>query len=265
MLRPLIAALFLASPAAAEEVDIELALLVDVSRSMAPFELEIQRHGYAAALTSPEVLGAIQGGFLGRIAVSYIEWAGAGSHNVVVDWTVIAGPDDALRVADELITSFSAGLRRTSISSAIDFGARSVLDNDYQGLRQVLDISGDGPNNMGGPVTEARDRAVAQGLVINGLPLMTQDRDNFARMSLSDLDLYYRDCVIGGPGAFVIPVNDWEQFPDAVRRKLILEIAALPRLPDLQKTQASGLTPEGYDCMIGEKLWRRYQGDGFQP
>jgi hypothetical protein len=249
-----------ALPAAAEEVDIELALLVDVSRSMSPAELELQRQGYAEALVSPEVLGAIGEGYLGKIAVTYVEWAGADSQRVVVDWTTIASAVDAARVAAQLSATFSGGLRRTSISGAIDFGTASILSNEYEGLRLVLDVSGDGPNNQGGAVTEARDRAIGMGLVINGLPIMTKDDDGFSRFRLDDLDLYYVDCVIGGPGGFVVPVTEWSQFADAVRRKLILEIAALPRLPMLHRAQASGNTPEGYDCLIGEKIWQRNQG-----
>jgi hypothetical protein len=241
-------------------VDIELVLLVDVSRSMSPAELALQRQGYAEALVSPEVLGAIAEGYLGRIAVTYIEWAGSASQRVVVDWTTIAGSQDAARIADQLTAGSAGGLRRTSISGAIDFGTASILTNGYEGLRLVLDVSGDGPNNQGAPVTEARDRAVAAGLVINGLPLMTQDDNGFAMFRLDDLDRYYLDCVIGGPGGFVVPVTDWSQFPAAVRRKLVLEIAALPRLPQVQRAQASGLTAEGYDCLIGEKMWQRNQG-----
>jgi hypothetical protein len=265
MLRALLAALILTAPARAEEVDIELALLVDVSRSMSAAELEIQRRGYAEALVSREVLGAIGEGFLGKIAVSYVEWAGEGTQRVVIDWTTIAGPADAARVAAQLSAHFSGGLRRTSIASAIDFGAASILSNDYEGLRLVLDVSGDGPNNQGDAVDAARDRAVAQGLIINGLPLMTQDEGDFARFGLRDLDLYYIDCVIGGPGAFVVPVYDWDQFAAAVRRKLSLEIAALPALPQVHRAQASGATSEGYDCQIGEKIWRRNQGDWTLP
>ncbi len=175
MLRALVLAAVIGLPAHGEPVDIELALLVDVSRSMTPAELDLQRRGYAAALTSPEVLGAIGEGYLGRIALAYIEWAGPTSQRVVVDWTVIAGAADARRVADALAADFTGGLHRTSISAAIDFGTRSILQNGYEGQRLVLDVSGDGPNNQGPPVTEARDRAVALGLVVNGLPIMTGD------------------------------------------------------------------------------------------
>jgi hypothetical protein len=133
------------------EVDMELVLAVDVSRSMSPRELEIQRRGYAEALVSDEVIGVITEGFTGRIAITYMEWAGAGSTRVIVDWTEIAGPADAQRVADALMAHVPTGLRRTSISGAIDTAARMFEDNGFTSFRQVIDVSGDGPNNHGAP------------------------------------------------------------------------------------------------------------------
>ncbi|WP_137700219.1 DUF1194 domain-containing protein [Marimonas lutisalis] len=236
---------------AEEEVDVELFLAVDVSRSMSLAELEIQRRGYAEALQSPDVMEAITGGMIGTIAVTYVEWAGAGSHNTVVPWTRIATPADAAQVADTITSSFEQNLRRTSISSALLLAERSISKNDFKGLRRVIDVSGDGPNNSGPPVTAARDRVLSRGIIINGLPLMT--RDALSDMwGIADLDAYYRNCVIGGPGAFVIPVYDWSEFATAVRRKLVLEIAGLPRAP-----RARVLPAAAYDCMIGEKIWER--------
>jgi hypothetical protein len=245
------------------EVDVELFLAADVSRSMQPFELEIQRRGYAAALASPEVMNALSGGMLGRIALTYVEWAGAGSQRIVVPWTMIQTQDDADRVARQITASFDDGLRRTSISSALDFAAASIAENQYDGLRRVIDISGDGPNNSGPPVTEARNRALAKGITINGLPLMTHGSDSFARWSIPDLDAYYTACVIGGTGAFVLPVTDWAGFEDAVRRKLVLEIAMLPEtgpeiMPETQPEQiyrAQARAP--YNCLVGEQIWER--------
>ncbi|WP_102108530.1 DUF1194 domain-containing protein [Oceaniglobus roseus] len=250
-----------AFPARAQEVevDVELLLLVDVSRSMSPTELEIQRRGYAEAILSPTVIEAVRNGLLGRTAVSYVEWAGSHSQRVVVDWMLLEDEADARAFADSLTATFSLTMRRTSLSGAIDFGARSLRDNGFRGLRRVMDISGDGPNNEGGPVLPARDAALAQGLIINGLPLMTEG-GRYDRWSLEDLDQYYLNCVIGGPGAFAIPVTDWAQFAEAVRRKLVLELVGTPvAVP--QKAQYSGVTPQGYDCLIGEKMWesnRRY-------
>ena len=241
-----------ASAALAEEraVDLELVLAVDVSRSMSPEELELQRRGYAAALTSPEVIRAIQSGLYGSIALTYVEWAGNGAQRVIVPWTEIAAPEDAALVADRITAHFDGGLRRTSISSALRYAARLFDDNGFDGFRRVIDISGDGPNNMGLPVLTARAEVLAQGITINGLPLMTTDALSEI-WGIPDLDLYYTNCVIGGPGAFVIPVLTWQQFPDAIRRKLVLEIAENP--PTARVTPAQG----GYDCLIGETMWQR--------
>ncbi|MFN3146083.1 MAG: DUF1194 domain-containing protein [Paracoccaceae bacterium] len=256
-------ALVLAAPAAAQaqaqaqdiEVDVELMLMVDLSRSMSPREIEIQRQGYRAALTSPEVLAAIGGGMLGRIAVSYVEWSGSASQRTVVPWTLIESPEDAARVASRIVPMGGLETVGTSISGALFVGAARFRDNGFQGLRRVIDISGDGPNNNGGPVTAARDAVTAKGITINGLPLMTREGLGSA-WHLEDLDQYYLNCVVGGPGAFVIPVLDWASFADAVRRKLVLEIAGLPPQPD----PGERIVPAtGYDCLIGEKLWERYR------
>ncbi len=224
-------------------------------------ELDIQRDGYAAALTHERVLQAIADGAYGRIAVTYFEWAGVSSHHVIVPWTVIAGKADAERVAALLSARPPNSARRTSIAAALDFGADLFAESQYQGMKRVIDISGDGPNNQGEPVNTARDAVVEQGIVINGLPLMTTG--GFSSVyDVTNLDDYYTDCVIGGPGAFMIPVNDWSQFPEAVRRKLVLELAgpfspawraemADSKLP-VVKVQASPPT----DCLVGEKMWR---------
>jgi hypothetical protein len=252
--------LFLASQIhAAEAVDIELVLAVDVSLSMSPDELEIQRQGYAAALTHERVLEAIAAGVHGRIAVTYVEWAGSTTQHIVVPWTAIATRSDAERFVRQLSAKPPNSARRTSISGALEFGGDLFAESGFQGMKRVIDISGDGPNNQGSPVTGARDALIAQGITINGLPLMTNGGLASA-YDVENLDLYYQDCVIGGPGAFMIPVNDWSQFPEAVRRKLVLELAGgsfePPRdeaaYPPVQLAQAA----PGYDCMIGEKLWR---------
>lgn len=263
MLRLILLFALFALPLRAEtEVDVELFLAVDVSRSMSPGELEIQRRGYAEALSSDEVIAAITGGMIGRIALTYVEWAGSDSQRVIVPWTLVDSPDSARTVAATLSASFSSGMRRTSISGAIGYAADSFEDNGFFAFRRVIDISGDGPNNQGPLVLPARDAALAKGLVINGLPLMTREGMGGA-WHLEDLDAYYRACVIGGPGAFVIPVHGWPQFADAVRRKLILEIAA-PRLPAARIFRAQLQGGAGYDCEIGEKIWRdrmRYWDD----
>lgn len=257
-----VALAMLAAPAAAEDVtvDVELVIAVDVSLSMAPRELEIQRRGYAEALVSPDVVAAIASGPHGQVAVTYVEWAGVSSQRVVVDWTLLRGRADAEAMAARLAADFGTGLRRTSISAALDFAARSFEGNGFAGLRRVIDVSGDGPNNDGRAVTAARDDAVARGIVINGLPLMTREGMG-SQWHLDDLDRYYRDCVIGGPGAFVIPVLEWRDFADAVRAKLVLDLVGLPAPARMADRHAAPIPADApaYDCFIGERIWNRMQ------
>lgn len=250
------------SAAQATDVDVELVLAVDVSLSMSFEELEIQRHGYAAALTDAAVIKAITGGLHGKIAITYFEWAGDTSHRLVVPWRTVTSLADAEAVAAELLATQPQGQRRTSISGAIREASALLDESPYRGVKRVIDISGDGANNQGGIVTEARDATVAKGITINGLPLMT----NFGPaqgFSVPDLDRYYAQCVIGGQGAFTVPVTEWAQFPEAVRRKLVLELAGK------QSFETGGIVhaaadPSGYDCLIGEKMWEermRFWGD----
>lgn len=247
-----------------EPVDVELVLAVDVSLSMSDEELEIQRHGYAAALMHDNVLRAIADGAHGKIAVTYVEWAGTTWQRVIVPWTVIASRDDAVQVVAQLSAQPPNSARRTSISGALEFGADLFAESGYQGTKRVIDISGDGPNNQGAPVDLIRDEVVKQGIIINGLPLMTRSGFSGA-YDVNDLDRYYSDCVIGGPGAFMIPVNDWTQFPEAIRRKLVLELAG-PASPQWAAEEADhppvllAQDRPVSDCRIGEKMWRNRGG-----
>ena len=241
------------------EVDVELVLAADVSRSMSLYELEIQRRGYAEAITSDEVLATIGRGMIGRIAITYMEWAGSDLQKVVVPWTLIESRETAQAVADRLTAEFTGNMRRTSISGALGAAADLFDDNGFLGLRRIIDISGDGPNNAGGPVVPERDAVVARGIVINGLPLMTTDALS-SRWGIDDLDAYYLNCVIGGPGAFMIPVRDWSEFAEAVRRKLVLEIASVPQSETARIQQVAG-----YDCLIGEKIWERNRWMWSEP
>lgn len=256
------------------EVDVELILAVDVSRSVSPGELEIQRRGYAEAITSPEVLDAIGRGLLGRIAITYVEWAGVGSQRTVIDWTILGTEAQAQEFANRLTSQFNTSMRRTSISDALLVTADLFDGNGYYGMRRVIDVSGDGPNNSGMPIRRARDMVLARGIIINGLPLMTRDGMG-SQWHLDDLDVYYRECVIGGPGSFVIPVTGWDQFALAVRRKLILELASAP---SGRATPEGAVAPGGdvlilaqyvapsvYDCLIGEKIWERNRNDWYSP
>lgn len=250
-------ALFASRQSAAEEqVDVALVLAVDVSRSMSPEELHLQRKGYAAAISSPQVVRAIGLGAHGRIALTMFEWANNGHAREIVGWSIVHDQKTADQFAAKLLESQSFGQRRTSISGAIRHGTRLLKSVPFLAERLVLDISGDGPNNQGAPVAVQRDRAVESGVVINGLPLMTTGGFG-SQFNIPDLDAYYRNCVIGGPGSFMIPVNDWDQFPEAVRRKLILEIGGFtPYLPaKVQTVQFDFRTP--YDCLVGEKIWQK--------
>jgi hypothetical protein len=247
---------FMPAPATAQktEVDLELVLLVDVSRSMSEEELELQRRGYAEALRSEDVFQAVQSGLLQTLALTYVEWAG--SQEVIVDWQLIEGRDDLNAFADRLTARFNPSMRRTSISGALGFAAGLIEGNADRGLRRVIDISGDGPNNLGPLVTRARDETIAKGITINGLPLMTAE-GSIMFFHLDRLDIYYQSCVIGGSGAFVIPVYVWSDFATAVRRKLVLEIASHAPAPRIIKAQAPARDPS--DCRIGEKIWREWQ------
>lgn len=205
------------------EVDVELVLAVDISLSMDSEEQEIQREGYAAAIVSDEVLRAIGMGPTGRIALTYMEWAGELEQFVLVDWAVIKDAHSAGVFAEKLRSAPMRSRQRTSISSALHKSADRINSNDYIGLRKVVDISGDGPNNQGGPLEEARDRLIREGIVINGLPLKMK-RTPFSHL---DLEEYYVECVIGGTGAFQIPVLSTSEFQNAIKAKLVMEIAGI--------------------------------------
>jgi hypothetical protein len=239
-------------------VDVELVLAVDVSYSMDPEEQALQREGYIQALTSKEFLSALREGANGKIAVTYFEWAGANDQKIVVPWRVIDGPESADAFAADIAKAPYRRASRTSISGAIQFG-KALFDNSgYRGLRRVIDVSGDGANNAGMLVVQARDAALAAGITINGLPVMLK-RANYGYVDAEELDVYYEDCVIGGAGAFVIPIRDRSEFVKATRTKLILEVAG--REPEVRVVPASADKPR-VSCTIGEKVWRERWGDG---
>jgi Protein of unknown function (DUF1194) len=240
--------------AADTEVDLALVLAVDISNSMDPEEQALQREGFVDAFRSPLVHDAIRSGAVGRIAVIYAEWAGTWTQNVLVPWTVIDGPDSAKIFADRLAAKPITRAPRTSVSGAIDFGVRLLGESGVEPTRRVIDISGDGANNQGRSVTQARDEAVAKGITINGLPILMKRSSGY--WDVADLDVYYRDCVIGGQGAFMVPVRDKDQFPQAVKTKIILEIAGLtPPEPLVKPAQ---MTPS--TCLAGE-AWRERWGN----
>jgi hypothetical protein len=235
-------------------VDVELVLAVDVSYSMDMDELAIQREGYAQAITSKEFLQALKTGPNGKITVTYFEWAASNDQKIIIPWRVIDGPESADAVAAEIMKTPIRRASRTSISGAINFAMPLFDENPYRGLRRVIDISGDGPNNNGMPVLVARDAALEKGIIINGLPIMVKE-PSYSTMDIDNLDFYYEDCVIGGPGSFVVTIKDREKFKEAIRTKLLLEVAG--RTPERPVVPAATQNKEPrVNCLIGEKIWQ---------
>jgi hypothetical protein len=233
-------------------VDVELVLAVDVSYSMDMDELAIQREGYAQAIVSKEFLQALKTGPNGKISVTYFEWAASSDQKIIIPWRVIDGPETADAVANEIIKTPIRRASRTSISGAINFAMPLFDENPFRGLRRVIDVSGDGPNNNGGPVTLARDMAIEKGVTINGLPIMVKE-PSYSTMDIDNLDYYYEDCVIGGPGSFVVTIKDRDKFKEAIRTKLVLEVAG--RTPERRIVPVAEKEPR-VNCMIGEKIWQ---------
>jgi hypothetical protein len=248
-------------PAAATDVDVELIIAVDVSYSMDPDEQALQREGYITGLNSPEFLGALRQGIHGRIAVTYFEWAGASDQRVVVPWRVIDSPATAKAFTDAIAAAPYRRAYRTSISGALQFALPLFADSGVRGLRRVIDVSGDGVNNQGDPVAIVRDEVLERGITINGLPILLK-RPSPATMDIENLDVYYEDCVIGGPSAFVIPIRERDQFREATRTKLVQEIAG--REPPARIMPAASDRPR-ISCTIGERMWRdRWGGVDFR-
>jgi hypothetical protein len=237
-------------------VDVELVLAVDISYSMDPDEQALQREGYIQALTSREFLMALREGAHGKIAITYFEWAGQFDQRIVIPWRIIDGPESADAFAADLAKAPYRRASRTSISGALQF-AKPLFDNSgYRGVRRVIDVSGDGANNSGALVAPTRDEVLAAGITINGLPVMLKG-SNYGTLDIDQLDIYYEDCVIGGPGAFVIPIKERAKFVEATRTKLVLEIAG--REPEPRIVPVSAGKPR-ISCTIGERLWQERWG-----
>lgn len=231
-------------------VDVELVLAVDVSYSMDMDELAVQREGYAQAIVSKEFLQALKAGPNGKIAVTYFEWAASSDQKIIIPWRLIDGPETADAVAAEIMKTPIRRASRTSISGAINFAVPLFDEDPYHGLRRVIDISGDGPNNNGAPVTTARDAALEKGIIINGLPIMVKE-PSYSTMDIDNLDQYYEDCVTGGPGSFVVTIKEREKFKEAIRTKLLLEVAGrTPRIVPVAEKEPR------VNCLIGEKIWQ---------
>jgi hypothetical protein len=205
-------------------VDLELVLAVDVSSSISGDEQFLQRQGYVTAFQSPEVIAAIRAGPFGRIAVAYVEWGGLTSQELVLPWTLVDDRLSSMSIAYRLAEEPAGRSFGTSIAGAIAYSGALFDGNGFQGDRRVIDISGNGPNNVAPPLAPARDAVVGQGITINGLPVMLDLVCCSGLYSIEGLDLYFEDCVIGGAGAFVMPVTRREDFAEIIRRKLLLEI-----------------------------------------
>jgi len=223
-------ALFAASPARTEPVDLLLVLAADVSRSIDSQKFQLQREGYAAALADPRVIDAIQSGRRGRIGVLFLEWSGFGNQKVVIDWTVVDGPKTAQAFGDRLLESPRSFADRTSISGGIDAAVAQLARAPFEAQRRTIDVSGDGTNNAGRDVGLARDEALALGISINGLVILSETPLPWNPEHTNPpggLTKYYRDNVIGGPGSFVLEAKDFNSFGEAIVKKMIAEIAEL--------------------------------------
>lgn len=234
------------------EVDLELVIAADISFSISEGEQNVQRRGYGEAFGKAEVIAAITSGPLGKISVTYVEWAGPNTQFQVVPWTVIDGPGSAARFAEALRNAPIHRGGETSISMGLAYASALFDKSPFRGLRKVIDISGDGPNNGGPGVTEPRSSLLARQVTINGLPLVGDAGDSSVEI---DVAAYYKDCVSGGPGSFVFPVSSWAEFGRSISRKLVMEIAGLaPRAPDY--LHLATLKPKT-DCLAGEKAMRK--------
>jgi len=217
---------------AGEAVDLLLVLAADVSRSVDEPKFQLQRTGYANALTNPRVLEAIKSGANGRIAVIFIEWSGVMSQKVVIDWSLIDGEAAARQFGDRIIEAPRSFADRTSISAGIDFSMEQLAKAPYEARRRTIDVSGDGTNNAGRDITTARDEALAKGVTINGLVILTETPSAWNPDHTNPpggLAAYYRNNVVGGPGAFVMVAENFRSFGNALINKLIAEIAVTER------------------------------------
>jgi hypothetical protein len=222
---------------AAEQVDLLLVLAVDVSRSIDAAKFQLQREGYASAIADPRVLDAVRSGRAGKIGLTFVEWSGVGAQRVVIDWTTIGDADAAKGFGDRLLEAPRSFADRTSISGAIEFAMGQLDRSPYESARRTIDISGDGTNNAGRDVTVLRDQAVAKGITINGLVILSENPMSWNPDHTNPpggLDNYYRNNVIGGPNSFVMVAKDFNSFGQAIVRKMIAEVAQGHKIPTQQ-------------------------------
>ena len=276
----LFALLLLALPAQAQdkkEIDLALALAIDISGSIDPDEAHLQRQGYVYAFRDPVIVKAILGGPTGRIAVAYYEWSDSWMQKLLIDWTLLDSEAAIAAFAQRLADAPISIARRTSISGAIRYAIPLFGRSPYEPTRKVLDISGDGSNNDGGMVTDMRHEALKERISINGLPIMNDRPNPFGFPNETDLDDYYLHCVTGGPHSFVEVARSFEDFPRAVRKKLLQEVADIspeitPRVlkPGVQLAQSgrreaaeadyTKFIRPGYEpgCDVGERRSREF-------
>ena len=262
--------LFANAAHANEEVDVELVLAADVSASIDPSEARLQRRGYAEAIVHPDVLDALASGIQGRIAIAYIEWADHDRINLIADWHIVHDLVSARTLSAKILGSPRNIGVQTSISAVIDFASLLLDTNGFSSTRRVIDISADGANNNGELVTRARDRAIARGITINGLPILNDRPNAMVFPPLKNLDLYFSNCVVGGVGAFIVVASNFEAFGAAIRRKMVLEIAGTPSrrwqqasllhgiaatAPAVQRQPGGRVSPT---CDIGERRLRKF-------
>ena len=254
------------APAGAQdrkEVDLALVLAIDISGSIDPDEAKLQRDGYVQAFRDPVIMKAILGGSHGRVAVAYYEWSDAWVQRLLIDWTLLDSEAAIMAFTTRLSNAPISIARRTSISGAIRYAIPLFGRNPYDAERKVLDISGDGSNNDGGLVTDMRYEALKERIVINGLPIMNDRPNPFGFPSESDLDRYYLHCVTGGPRSFVEVAKDFEDFPRAVRKKLLQEVADLGPEPGPMSDfdVALGPLPDGTQLAQGGRRPVRGEDD----
>jgi hypothetical protein len=229
LLAVLTAIVFVGPAIAAEQVDLLLVLASDVSRSVDAAKFKLQRDGYVAAVSNPRVIEAIKSGPHGRIAICFIEWSGVGAQKVVIDWMMIDGAKAAQDFAGQLDEAQRSFADRTSISGGIDFAMAQLERAPFQATRRTIDVSGDGTNNSGRDVTAARDEALAQGVTINGLVILSEQPLSWNADHTNPpggLDAYYRNNVTGGPNSFVMVAENFNTFGQAILNKLVAEVAA---------------------------------------
>lgn len=256
----LMTAVTLAAASAAEPVDLLLVFAADVSRSVDQQKFQLQRDGYAAAITNPRVLDAVRSGPHHRIAICFVEWSGIGAQKVVIGWTVVSDTASAQQFASQLVEAPRSFADRTSISGAIEFAMAQLESAPFEAPRRTIDVSGDGTNNAGRDVRLARDEVVAKGVTVNGLVILSDRPLSWNAEHTNPpggLDKYYQDNVVGGPGAFVMVAQDFNSFGQAIINKMIAEIAQVrsrrfAALPALLIDPAQALAPLSLNALRTE-------------